>query len=165
MPLNAGDTGYGSVSGPPGLSGGAGCSETAPLLVPEHEPEPGDRWQPLTKQELEVAAGGPGWRRLRCYLVLLFWLAWLAMLATSIAIIALSPRPVAPPLRWWQRSLFYQLQPELLMEAQGRGPGEVDGEDTKMSSLDLIWPQIHRIVLAVANMEFNFSLNGNHSWE
>ncbi|XP_029373735.1 4F2 cell-surface antigen heavy chain [Echeneis naucrates] len=126
MPLNAGDTGYGSVSGPPGLSGGAGCSETAPLLVPEHEPEPGDRWQPLTKQELEVAAGGPGWRRLRCYLVLLFWLAWLAMLATSIAIIALSPRPVAPPLRWWQRSLFYQLQPELLMEAQGRGPGEVD---------------------------------------
>ena len=39
MPLDAGDTGYGSVVGP-GLSGGAGGSETAPLLIPEPEPEP-----------------------------------------------------------------------------------------------------------------------------
>nr|XP_019943968.1 PREDICTED: 4F2 cell-surface antigen heavy chain-like [Paralichthys olivaceus] len=116
MPLDAGDTGYGSVMGP-GLSGGVGGSETAPLLIPEPEPEPTVRWQPLTKAELEAAAGGPWWRRLRCYLVFLFWMAWLAILATSIAIIVTSPRPVATPLQWWQKCVFYQLQPN--MEAVG----------------------------------------------
>ncbi|XP_062241094.1 amino acid transporter heavy chain SLC3A2 [Platichthys flesus] len=113
MPLDAGDTGYGSVVGP-GLSGGVGGSEAAPLLIPE--PEPAVRWRPLSKAELEAVAGGPWWRRLRSYLVVLFWMAWLAMLATSIAIIVTSPRPVATPLRWWQKSLFHQLQPN--MEAE-----------------------------------------------
>ncbi|XP_040902165.1 4F2 cell-surface antigen heavy chain isoform X2 [Toxotes jaculatrix] len=120
MPLNAGDPGYGSVPAP-GLSGSVGGSETAPLLIPESEPEPVQQWQPMTKEELEVAAGGPGWRRVRCYLVLLFWLAWVAMLATSIAIIATSPRPVVTPLKWWQKALFYQLQPDMFTEAQAEG--------------------------------------------
>ncbi|XP_023263362.1 4F2 cell-surface antigen heavy chain-like isoform X1 [Seriola lalandi dorsalis] len=120
MPLDVGDTGYGSVPGP-GLSGSVGGSETAPLLIPEPEPEPVQQWQPLTKEQLEVVAGGPGWRRVRCYMVLLFWLAWVGMLATSIAIIAISPRPVVTPLKWWQKSLFYQLQPDLFMEAEGSG--------------------------------------------
>ncbi|XP_018557584.1 4F2 cell-surface antigen heavy chain [Lates calcarifer] len=120
MPLNAGDAGYGSVPGP-GLSGGVGGSETAPLLIPEPEPEPAQSWRPLSKEELEVAAGGPGWRKVRCYLVVLFWLTWVALLATSIAIIAISPRPVATPLEWWQKSLFYQLRPDLYMEAQAEG--------------------------------------------
>ncbi|GAA6235285.1 4F2 cell-surface antigen heavy chain-like [Lates japonicus] len=120
MPLNAGDAGYGSVPGP-GLSGGVGGSETAPLLIPEPEPEPAHSWRPLSKEELEVAAGGPGWRRVRCYLVVLFWLTWVALLATSIAIIAISPRPVETPLKWWQKSLFYQLRPDLYMEAQAEG--------------------------------------------
>ncbi|KAM9359471.1 amino acid transporter heavy chain SLC3A2 [Symphorus nematophorus] len=122
MPLNAGDTGYGSVPPGPGLSGSAGASESAPLLIPEPEPEV-DQWQPLRKEELEAAAGGPGWRRVRCYLVLLFWMAWLAMLATSIAIIWLSPRPVVTPLRWWQKAVFYQLQPDLTVEEQSQGSG------------------------------------------
>ncbi|XP_042342988.1 4F2 cell-surface antigen heavy chain [Plectropomus leopardus] len=121
MPLNAGgDTGYGSVAGS-GLSGSVGASESAPLLIPEPEPELFQRWQPLSKEELEVAAGGPGWRKVRCYLVLVFWLAWLAMLAISIAIIAVSPRPVETPLKWWQKTLFYQLEPELLPERQAEG--------------------------------------------
>ncbi|XP_074535720.1 amino acid transporter heavy chain SLC3A2 isoform X2 [Halichoeres trimaculatus] len=117
MPLNAGDTGYGSVPGP-GLTGSVGASESAPLLIPAEEPEPVRRWQPMSKEELEVAAGGPGWRRVRCYLVLLFWLAWVAMLATSIAIIVVSPRPVATQLKWWQKSVFYQIQPDLFTDKQ-----------------------------------------------
>ncbi|XP_068442018.1 amino acid transporter heavy chain SLC3A2 [Clinocottus analis] len=129
MPLNAGASGYGSAAGP-GLSASAGGSESAPLLIPEPDPEPDpepvQQWQPLTKEELEVAAGGPGWRKARCYLVLLFWLAWLAMLAVAIAIIVLSPRPVAPSLEWWQKSLFYQLQPDLLTEKQAGRSGSVN---------------------------------------
>lgn len=132
MPLNAGDTGYGSVPGP-GLSGSVGASESAPLLMPEPEPEPVQKWQPLSKEELEAAAGGPGWRKVRCYLVLLFWLAWLAMLATSIAIIVMSPRPVVTPLRWWQKSLFYQLQPDLVTEEQASGSGGISGEEIPVS--------------------------------
>lgn len=125
MPLNAGDAGYGSVSGP-GLSGAAGGSETAPLLIAVPEPQPLRQWQPLTKEQLEVAAGGPRWRRLRCYLVLLFWLAWLAMLATSVAIIATSPRPVVTPLEWWQKTLLYELPPAAFRAEEG--PGGIDGE-------------------------------------
>ncbi|XP_076590555.1 amino acid transporter heavy chain SLC3A2 [Chaetodon auriga] len=123
MPLNAGDTGYGTVPGL-GMSGSAGASESAQLLIPE--PEPVHNWRPLKMDELEAVAGGPGWTRVRCYLVLLFWLSWVAMLATSIAIVATSPRPVVTPLRWWQKSLFYQLQPDLLMEKQTEGSGGIN---------------------------------------
>ena len=137
MPLNAGGPGYGSVAGP-GPSGNAGASETAPLLVPEPDAGAPRAWRPLTKEQLEVAAGGPGWRRVRCYLVLLFWLAWVAMLAVSVAIIAVSPRPVATSLRWWQRTLFYQLEPGLLADAQAEGSGGINGEETKMHFSNII---------------------------
>lgn len=125
MPLNAGDPGYGSVSAP-GLSSSVAGSESAPLLIPE--PDVVQQWRPLSKQELEVAAGGPGWRKVRCYLVVLFWLAWFAILATSIAIIVKSPRPVAKPLKWWQKSLFYQLQPDMFLEEKKEGSGGINGE-------------------------------------
>ncbi|KAM8768126.1 amino acid transporter heavy chain SLC3A2 [Acanthopagrus schlegelii] len=120
MPLNAGDTGYGSVRGSV-LSSSVAASESSPLLIPEGEPEPGavHRWKPLSREQLEAAAGGPGWRKVRCYMVLLFWLAWLAMLAISIAIVVMSPRPDVTPLRWWQKTQFYQLQPD------SEGPGGV----------------------------------------
>ncbi|XP_075956883.1 amino acid transporter heavy chain SLC3A2 [Anarhichas minor] len=125
MPLNAAVTGYGTVAGPR-LSASVGGSESALLLVPEPEAEPFQQWQPLTKEELEVAAGGPRWRKARCYLVLLFWLTWLAMLAITIAIIVMSPRPVKTPLKWWQKSLFYQLQPDLLTEERADGSGGIN---------------------------------------
>lgn len=51
----------------------------------------------------------------------LFWLAWVTILATSIAIIIKSPRPVATPLKWWQESVFYQLQADQWTEAQTEG--------------------------------------------
>nr|XP_057935664.1 4F2 cell-surface antigen heavy chain [Doryrhamphus excisus] len=107
MPLNAGGTGYGSVAAP-GLSASVTGSETASLLVSDLEPE--QQWRPMSKEDLELSAGGPGWRRVRCYLVVLFWLAWLAMLAIAVAIIVTSPRPVPARLGWWQKSLFFQLQ-------------------------------------------------------
>ncbi|XP_061916083.1 amino acid transporter heavy chain SLC3A2 isoform X1 [Entelurus aequoreus] len=110
MPLNAGDNGYGSVASP-GLSASEAGSETASLLVPDLAPD--QPWRPMSKEDLEVSAGSPGWRRVRCYLVLLFWLTWLAMLATAVAIIVTSPRPVPVRLSWWQKSLFFQLQPDL----------------------------------------------------
>ncbi|XP_037123446.1 4F2 cell-surface antigen heavy chain [Syngnathus acus] len=139
MPLNLGDTGYGSVAGP-GLSssGAAGSAETAALLVPELEEDEGEReqeWRPMSKEELEEIAGGPGWRRLRCYLVVLFWLAWLAMLATAVAIIFTSPRPVATPLSWWRKSLFFQLQPDLFT---GTPTGSSEGVDALCDQLSYL---------------------------
>lgn len=111
MPLNAG--GYDSLSGLR-LSGSGSGSEAVPLLIPEPEFH---EWWPLTRQQLEVEAGGPGWRKFRFYMVLLFWFIWMAILATAIVILVKSPRPIAQPLKWWQKSLFYQLKPELLVEA------------------------------------------------
>ncbi|CAG6002834.1 unnamed protein product [Menidia menidia] len=130
MPLNAGESGYGSAPGG-GLAGAAGASETAPLLMPEpdpdQEPGPGHQWKPMSREALEAAAGGPGWRRVRCYLVALFWLAWLTMLAVAVAIVVVSPRPVGTSLKWWQRTLYYRLEPDLSPGAQAQGPGGVDG--------------------------------------
>lgn len=136
MPLNAGDTGYGTVPGA-GLSASVGASESAPLLIPDSEPNPRHKWKPLTMDELEVAAGGPGWRKARCYLVMLFWLAWVAMLAISVAIVVTSPRPSVTPLKWWQKTLFYQLQPALSMEKEAAAPEEINGEERPGSVLKL----------------------------
>lgn len=131
MPVNAADAGYGSVPGS-GLFGGAGSTETSPLLEPD--PEPVQHWQPLNKQQLEAAAGGPGWRKARHYLVLLFWLACIVIFSVAIGTIVMSPRPSATCLRWWQKSLFYQLQADLYMEAQARGPQGAGGEPPLHSS-------------------------------
>jgi len=127
MPLNVGETGFGGVP-EGGLVAGVGNSETAPLLIPEPDPEPVYQWQPLSKGELETAAGGPGWRRARCYLVVLFWIAWVSMLAISVAIVVMSPRPVGTSLKWWQRTVYYRLQPDLSTEAQAEGSEGVSGK-------------------------------------
>ncbi|XP_068174214.1 amino acid transporter heavy chain SLC3A2 [Antennarius striatus] len=118
MPLNTGEPGYGGAQGA-GLAASLGHSESAPMLVPEWK-----RWQPLSKEELAVVAGGPGWRRVRFYLLLLFWVSWLAMLAVAIAIILLSPRPVVTPLSWFQKSVFLQLKQDVLTEQSSNGSGD-----------------------------------------
>lgn len=132
MPLNAdGERGYGSVNAGSGagLAGNLGRAETVPLLMPEPEPEPEPfRWKPLSKEELELIAGGPGWNKFRSRLVLLFWVCWLVMLGAAIAIIVQSPRPVAPQLHWWEKEVFYRLQPALLMDSEGRAVGGFEGE-------------------------------------
>lgn len=129
MPLNAGDAGDGAAPSTK-VSAGADLSESSPLLVPDRQPEPAYRWKPLTTEELEVAAGGPGWRKIRCYLLAVFWLAWVAMLAASVAVVVTSPRPVSTSLTWWQKSLFYQVQPDLFMAQEDR-PGGFSGEGGK----------------------------------
>ena len=127
MRLNAGEpTAYGSIAAaddpesPP-----RGDVEAAPLLTPE----PRAALRPLSKEELQEAAGGPRWNKIRSRLVLLFWLSWIAMLGTAIFIVVKSPRPVARPLRWWQKSLLYRLQPALFMDSGEPGSRRgIEGE-------------------------------------
>lgn len=127
MPLNAGDVAFGAA---PGAK--LTFSESTPLLVPDLEPQPAGQWMPLTREELEAAAGGPGWRKARCYLLLLFWLAWAAMLAGSVAVVATSPRPVLASLTWWQKSLFYQVQPDLFTGKEDASGG-FSGEEKELT--------------------------------
>ncbi|KAL7832034.1 hypothetical protein AOLI_G00295820 [Acnodon oligacanthus] len=117
MPLKTdGDPGYGSMVGPGlSLSGSLGGSETLPLLIPEAVTDK-NTWKPMNREQLEAVAGGPGWRKFRSRLVLLFWLGWLTMLGTAIVVVVQSPRPVATPLHWWQKELFYRLQPALFLD-------------------------------------------------
>lgn len=131
MSLNAGDGGYGAAPAARLLA--VVDSESTPLLVPEYE----HRWKPLTTEELEVAAGGPEWRKLRSYLIAVFWLAWVAMLAAAGAIVLTSPRPVVTSLTWWQKSLFYQVRPnQLMVEEADRSRGFRGEESPYLSPLN-----------------------------
>lgn len=133
MPLDAGDAGYGAAPGPK-LPAGVGLSESAPLLAPEPEAQPAHRWKPLTTEELQVAAGGPGWRRTRCFLLAGFWLAWVAMLAVAVVVVVTSPRPAVRSLTWWQKALFYQVQPDLVTVKED-GSGGFSGEERRFTLL------------------------------
>lgn len=128
MPLDAGDGGYGAAPGARLLGGED--SESTPLLV-ARDPY---QWKPLTSEELEVAAGGPGWKKMRCYLIAVFWLVWLAILAGSVAVVVMSPRPVVTSLPWWQKSLFYQVQPsEFVVKDADKSSGFRGGEKPYVS--------------------------------
>lgn len=122
MPLNAGDGGFGAAPGARLLAGED--SEATPLLF-ARDPY---QWKPLTSEELEDAAGGPSWTKVRCYLIAVFWLVWVAMLAGSVAVVVMSPRPVATSQTWWQKSLFYQVQPSQFMVKDADGSGGFRGE-------------------------------------
>ncbi len=129
MTLKAeGDPGYVSIS-----AGGRftelDSSETVPLLIPDIQPQR-HVWKPLSRKELEKCAGGPEWKKFRSRLVLCFWIGWLIMLGTAIAIIIQSPRTESPSLHWWQRDVFYRLQPALFMD--------VDSDDVSCISSEFI---------------------------
>ncbi|CAL8353934.1 unnamed protein product [Lota lota] len=137
MHLNAGEpASYGSIAAAAytGVPRKTGDVESAPLLTSEPGGNRGSLL-PLNKEELEEAAGGPRWTKIRSRLVLLFWLSWLTMLVTAVAIIVQSPRPAATPRRWWQKSLFYQLQPALFMDSQ---PGSLRGIEAVRAHLPYI---------------------------
>lgn len=122
------DSGYGSMVGPGlGLAGSLGASETLPLLIPEDELEL-NFLKPMTREELEAAAGGPGWKKFRSRLVLLFWLGWLTILCIAITVIVQSPRPVAGHLQWWQKDLFYRIQPALFLDVESTRSGAISSE-------------------------------------
>ncbi|KAI5099083.1 4F2 cell-surface antigen heavy chain-like, partial [Silurus meridionalis] len=126
MPLKVeAHSGYSNLIGSgPGLAGSLGASETLPLLIPEDEPER-HYLKPLSREELEVVAGGPGWKKFRSRLVLLFWLAWLTVLGIAITTVVLTPRPVSGHLHWWQKAVFYRIQPALFLDAEGTGSGAI----------------------------------------
>ncbi|KAK1154538.1 4F2 cell-surface antigen heavy chain [Acipenser oxyrinchus oxyrinchus] len=84
-------------------------------------------WAPLGQEELQSQAGGPRWRALRCSLLTLFWLACLAMLGRATTIIVQTPRPVPPRLHWWQKDLFYQIEPSLFLDTNQDGIGDING--------------------------------------
>lgn len=134
MTLNAGGPGYGSLSSP-GFSHSGGGTGDAPLLISTDEYDTGPDWTPLNREQLEVAAGGPKWRRFRLYLVLLFWVTWVAMLAASVVLLVTAPKPVARPLTWWQKTLFYQLQADLRLEAPVEEPDALSEELSYLRSL------------------------------
>lgn len=129
MPLKVeADSGYGSMIGQgPGLAGSMGASETLPLLIPEDETEL-NYLKPMTREELEAAAGGPSWRKFRSRLVLLFWLGWLLLLGIAVIVIVQSPRPVTGHLHWWQKELFYRLQPALFLDVESTGSAAISSE-------------------------------------
>ncbi|KAK0148935.1 4F2 cell-surface antigen heavy chain [Merluccius polli] len=136
MPVNAG---YGSIAAAAAAAAPRRPedAESAALLPAE---EPSDQrgasssWQPLTKEELQGgSAGSLRWAKVRSRLVLLFWLSWLAMLGAAVAIVVVSPRPVAAPLRWWQTSPFYRLRPALLVDPQPGRRGGVEAVCERLS--------------------------------
>ncbi|XP_072547852.1 amino acid transporter heavy chain SLC3A2 [Salminus brasiliensis] len=146
MPLKVdGDPGYGSMVGPGlSLSSNLGGSETLPLLIPSEAEPDLKTWKPLTREQLEAAAGGTGWKKFRSRLVLLFWLAWLTMLGAAIVVIVQSPRPVAIPLHWWQKELFYRLQPALLLDINNTESSAISSVKVILDLCDLglpSWPQ------------------------
>ncbi|XP_073673392.1 amino acid transporter heavy chain SLC3A2 [Garra rufa] len=112
-----GDPGYGSVSAG-GRFADLDSSESVPLLIPDIQQRQ-HVWKPLNREELLKCAGGPGWKKFRSRLVLCFWIGWLIMLGTAIAIIIQTPRMESPSLHWWQRDVFYHLQPAHFMDADG----------------------------------------------
>lgn len=132
--MNAGDGGHGAAP-----SAGVDFSEATPLLVPDHEAQPAPQWRPLTTQELEVAAGGPGWRKIRCYLLAMFWLTWVAIFAASVFVVVTSPRPVSTSLTWWQTSVFYQVQADLFLGEEDESGG-FGGEEKALIGLQYIFP-------------------------
>lgn len=131
MPLNVGDGGYGAAPGARLLAGDD--SESTPLFA-ARDPY---QWKPLTSEELEVAAGGPGWKKMRCYLIAVFWLVWVAMLAGSVAVVVMSPRPVVTSQTWWQKSLFYQVQPSHFTVKDADGSSGFRGEGKPYVSYQL----------------------------
>lgn len=126
-----GDPGYGSLSAA-GRFTELDSSETVPLLIPDIQQQR-HVWKPLSRKELEKCAGGPEWKKFRSRLVLCFWIGWLIMLGTAIAIIIQSPRTESPSLHWWQRDVFYCLQPALFMDADSDEVSRISSEFIKTS--------------------------------
>lgn len=147
------DPGYGSASARGRFTDLDG-SETVPLLIPEDQHQQ-YTWKPLSKEELEKCAGGPEWRKFRSRLVLCFWIGWLIMLGTAIAIIIQSPRIVSPSLHWWQRDVFYRLQPALFMDVDSDEVSHISSKSIKTiySSKNNIRLHLHPSCLSTIHPE------------
>jgi hypothetical protein len=66
----------------------------------------------LTKAQLLECAYRPLWVRVRCILLVTYWVTWVAMLAAAITLVVLTPKCPAPEsLQWWQIFPMYQIYP------------------------------------------------------
>ena len=95
----------------------------------------------MTKEELVKFATDPYWVRVRWVLFILFWLAWFAMLAAAIVIIVVAPKcPPRPELKWWQKSVVYQVYPRSFQDTDGDGNGDLKGKNCILTSFSpLTW--------------------------
>lgn len=67
--------------------------------------EANDEFKGLTKEELMKYSQDPFWKKLRVFLMFLFWGGWLVMLVLAILIIVKAPQCEPPPtLKWLQES-------------------------------------------------------------
>jgi neutral and basic amino acid transporter 1 len=100
----------------------------------------------LTKEELERYANDPFWKRLRWFLLALFWLAWIAMFAAAIIIVATSPKcPPKPSRTWWQSKVCYQVWTKSFQDTNNDGVGDIPGITQRLKQLaslkiTSIWP-------------------------
>ncbi|KAM8940182.1 amino acid transporter heavy chain SLC3A2 [Pelodytes ibericus] len=97
----------------------------------------GQKFTGLSKEELLIVAGTPGWVRVRWALLVLFWLGWAGMLAGAVVIIVQAPRcrPL-PEMNWWNKGPLYQIgDPETFQDSNEDGIGDIQGIQNRLESL------------------------------
>ncbi|KRX54662.1 Neutral and basic amino acid transport protein rBAT, partial [Trichinella sp. T9] len=100
----------------------------------------------LTKEQLQIYADDPYWKKLRISLFVLFWIIWIALFATAVVIVALTPKcPGKPVKSWWQNQLCYRIWTYGFIGNDGqvlRTFGRIEQRLGELSLLgvDTIWP-------------------------
>ncbi|KAL1285872.1 Amino acid transporter heavy chain SLC3A1 [Trichinella pseudospiralis] len=100
----------------------------------------------LTKEQLQIYADDPYWKKLRISLFVLFWIIWIALFAAAIVIVALTPKcPGKPVKSWWQRQLCYRVWTYGFKSKNAQAFGTFEGIEQRLAELsklgvDTIWP-------------------------
>ncbi|KRY56872.1 Neutral and basic amino acid transport protein rBAT, partial [Trichinella britovi] len=100
----------------------------------------------LTKEQLQIYADDPYWKKLRISLFVLFWIIWIALFATAVVIVALTPKcPGKPVKSWWQNQLCYRIWTYGFKGNDGRVVGTFGRIEQRLGELsllgvDTIWP-------------------------
>ncbi|KRY12334.1 Neutral and basic amino acid transport protein rBAT [Trichinella patagoniensis] len=100
----------------------------------------------LTKEQLQIYADDPYWKKLRISLFVLFWIIWIALFATAVVIVALTPKcPGKPVKSWWQNQLCYRIWTYGFKGKDGRVFGTFQRIEQRLGELsllgvDTIWP-------------------------
>ncbi|KRZ87850.1 Neutral and basic amino acid transport protein rBAT, partial [Trichinella sp. T8] len=100
----------------------------------------------LTKEQLQIYADDPYWKKLRISLFVLFWIIWIALFATAVVIVALTPKcPGKPVKSWWQNQLCYRIWTYGFKGKDGRVFRTFERIEQRLGELsllgvDTIWP-------------------------
>ncbi|KAL1236815.1 Amino acid transporter heavy chain SLC3A1 [Trichinella spiralis] len=100
----------------------------------------------LTKEQLQIYADDPYWKKLRISLFALFWIIWIALFATAVVIVALTPKcPGKPVQSWWQNQLCYRIWTYGFKGKDARVFGTFKRIEQRLGELsllgvDTIWP-------------------------